>query len=47
MAEKIFGILDVINRHEFVPRVPVREEEDTVFDTSFSDIQPYLFKVST
>jgi len=45
MSEKIFGILDVINRHEFVPRVPVREEEDTVFDTSYSDIQPYLFKI--
>ncbi|XP_005106306.1 autophagy-related protein 101 [Aplysia californica] len=45
MSEKVFSIIDIINRHEFVPRVPVREEEDTVFDTSFSDIQPYLFRI--
>ena len=45
MCEKVFSIVDIINRHEFIPKVPVREEEDTVFDTSFTDIQPYLFKV--
>ena len=45
LSEKVFGIIDIINRHEFVPRVPVKEEEDTVFDTSFSEIQPYLFRV--
>jgi len=45
LSEKVFGIIDIINRHEFVPRVPVKEEEDTVFDTSFSEIQPYLFRI--
>lgn len=45
MSEKVFNIIDIVNRHEFVPRVPVREEEDTVFDTSYTDIQPYLFRI--
>ncbi|GFO50582.1 autophagy-related protein 101-like [Plakobranchus ocellatus] len=45
LTEKVFSIIDIINRHEYLPRVPTREEEDTVFDTSYRDIQPYLFKI--
>jgi len=45
MTDYLFDILEVINKHEFVPRVPNKSEEDTVFDTSFPDIQPYLFRI--
>ncbi|KAK3727707.1 hypothetical protein RRG08_032664 [Elysia crispata] len=45
LTEKVFSIIDIINRHEYLPRVPTRDEEETVFDTSYMDIQPYLFKI--
>uniref|UniRef100_A0A0B7ARE8 Autophagy-related protein 101 n=1 Tax=Arion vulgaris TaxID=1028688 RepID=A0A0B7ARE8_9EUPU len=45
LSDKVFSIIDVINRHEYLPRMPAREEEGTVFDTSFKDIQPYLFRI--
>ncbi|GFR69775.1 autophagy-related protein 101-like [Elysia marginata] len=45
LTEKVFSIIDIINRHEYLPRVPTRDEEVTVFDTSFMDFQPYLFKI--
>lgn len=46
VMEKVFSILDVINRHEYVPSTPPKEDEELVYDTSFTDIQPYLFRIS-
>ncbi|KAI8780688.1 autophagy-related protein 101 [Biomphalaria glabrata] len=46
VMDKVFYILDVINRHEYVPSTPPKEDEELVYDTSFTDIQPYLFRVS-
>ncbi|KAH9495732.1 hypothetical protein Btru_013107 [Bulinus truncatus] len=46
VMEKVFTILDVINRHEYVPSTPPKEDEELVYDTSFTDIQPYLFRIS-
>ena len=45
LAEKMFYITDAMSRHEYVPKFPSQSELDLVFDTSFPDIQPYLFKV--
>lgn len=47
LAEKIVYITEVINRHEYVPKMPAQAELDLIFDTTYSDIQPYLFKFST
>lgn len=44
MSEKIFFINEVMNRHDYLPVVPSLSQMDTIFDTSFPDIQPYLFK---
>ena len=34
-----------MNRPSYVPKMPNQPELDLIFDTSFVDIQPYLFKV--
>ena len=39
-------LLQVMNRHDYVPKMPSQAELELVFDTSFTDIQPYLFKIS-
>lgn len=46
LTEKILYITEVMNRHEYVPKVPNQTELDLIFDTSFPDVQPYLFRLS-
>ena len=46
LAEKILYIAESMNRPSYVPKMPNQPELDLIFDTSFVDIQPYLFKVS-
>lgn len=45
LQDKIVFITEIINRHEYVPKMPSRSDVDLIFDTSYADIQPYLFKV--
>ncbi|XP_026736431.1 autophagy-related protein 101 isoform X4 [Trichoplusia ni] len=45
LQDKIVFITEIINRHEYVPKMPSRSDADLIFDTSYADIQPYLFKV--
>ncbi|KAF7264684.1 hypothetical protein GWI33_022608 [Rhynchophorus ferrugineus] len=44
LTEKILHIMEVMNRHDYIPKMPPRSEVDLIFDTSYSDVQPYLFK---
>ncbi|KAK3099245.1 hypothetical protein FSP39_001499, partial [Pinctada imbricata] len=46
LAEKVFHITDIMNRHDYVPKMPNQTELDLVFDTNFPDVQPYLFRIS-
>lgn len=46
LTEKILYIAEVMNRHEYVPKMPNQSELDLIFDTTYPDVQPYLFKVS-
>lgn len=46
LAEKIFCITEAMNKHDFTPKMPVQSELDLVYDTTFMDVQPYLFKIS-
>ncbi|KAL3880517.1 hypothetical protein ACJMK2_032751 [Sinanodonta woodiana] len=46
LMEKVMHISDIMNRHEYVPKMPSQAELDLIFDTSFLDVQPYLFKIS-
>ena len=48
MSEKILYIAESMNKPSggtYVPKMPNQSELDLIFDTSFVDIQPYLFKV--
>lgn len=44
LTEKIMYITDVMNRPDYVPKMPARDEVDNIFDTGHVDVQPYLFK---
>ncbi|CAB0039675.1 unnamed protein product [Trichogramma brassicae] len=46
LADKILNITDIMNRHDYLPKIPTQTELDLIFDTSFPDVQPYLFKLS-
>jgi autophagy-related protein 101 len=45
LAEKILYITEVINRHDYVPKMPAQAELDLIFDTTYPDVQPYLFRI--
>ncbi|XP_059052216.1 autophagy-related protein 101 [Achroia grisella] len=45
LQDKIVFITEIINRHEYVPKMPSRSDADLIFDTTYADIQPYLFKI--
>ncbi|XP_012160867.1 autophagy-related protein 101 [Ceratitis capitata] len=44
LSEKVIYITELMNRMDYVPKSPGQSELDTVFDTSYPDVQPYLFK---
>lgn len=44
LTDKILYITDVMNRHDYVPKMPNQTELDLIFDTTYPDVQPYLFK---
>lgn len=46
LGEKVFAIASAMNRNEYVPKMPNQSELDLIFDTSYSDVQPYLFKIT-
>lgn len=45
VAEKVLYVAEVMNRHEYVPKMPNQSEIDLIFDTSYTDVQPYLHRV--
>jgi autophagy-related protein 101 len=45
ITDKIFYITEVMNRHDYIPKMPNQSELDLIFDTSFPDVQPYNFIV--
>ncbi|CAG0883591.1 unnamed protein product [Darwinula stevensoni] len=46
VGEKVRHVAASLNRQEYVPKMPNHSELDLIFDTSFPDIQPYLFKIN-
>lgn len=45
LTDKILYITEVMNRHEYLPKMPSQSELELIFDTSYPDVQPYLFKL--
>lgn len=46
LAEKTLYIADIMNRHDYVPKMPNQSEVDLIFDTTYIDVQPYLYRIS-
>ncbi|XP_050411076.1 autophagy-related protein 101 [Patella vulgata] len=46
LSEKVLFVAEIMNRHEYVPKTPNQSELDLIFDTSFLDVQPYLYRIS-
>lgn len=46
LAEKVFCITEAMNKDDFIPKMPVQSELHLIFDNTFVDVQPYLFKIS-
>lgn len=45
LTDKILYITEVMNRHDYLPKMPNQSELELIFDTSYADVQPYLFKM--
>ena len=46
LCDKVLYVAEVMNRHDYVPKTPNVSELELVFDTAYTDVQPYLFKIS-
>jgi len=46
LCDKVMYVAEVMNRHDYVPKMPSQADLELVFDTSFPEVQPYLFKIS-
>ncbi|KAA0202724.1 autophagy-related protein 101 [Hyalella azteca] len=46
VRECIWDILQAVHRHDYVPPNPTHLELGNVYETEYSDVQPYLFKVN-
>jgi autophagy-related protein 101 len=46
VGDKVVLIAEVMNRQQYLPKIPTETEVDLIFDTSYPDIQPYLFRVN-
>ena len=47
LLDKVLSVVQVINSNKcFLPMIPSEQFLNTVFDTSFPDVQPYLHRVS-
>eukprot|EP00794_Sanderia_malayensis_P016742 gene16742-18436_t len=44
IADKVRCIADLINRPDYIPKMPNESEIDDVFDTKYKEVQPYLHK---
>lgn len=45
ITDKILNITEVINKHPYLPKMPNQSELEYIFDTSYEEVQPYLFKL--
>ncbi|XP_022094157.1 autophagy-related protein 101-like [Acanthaster planci] len=46
LGEKVICITEAMGRHDYLPKAPNQPLLDTVYDVSFPDVQPYLFKIT-
>lgn len=45
LFDKMLSIVQIVNNAQYLPTMPSLSEVDNVFDTNYSNVQPYNFKV--
>ncbi len=45
LSEKIRQIMEIMDKPDYTPKLQNQSQIDTIYDTEFKDIQPYLFRV--
>ncbi|VDK48549.1 unnamed protein product [Anisakis simplex] len=45
LSELVISTCSAINRSQYLPKMPTKSELTNVFDDTFSDCQPYLFRI--
>ncbi|CAG2112311.1 unnamed protein product [Medioppia subpectinata] len=47
LLEKLVTIVQIINNSKrYLPQMPDKQNSDTIFETNYPDVQPYIFKIS-
>ena len=46
LVEKMRSICEIVNRPEYIPKMPNEADLGNVFDDRYKDVQPYLHKIS-
>lgn len=46
LSEKVRQIIEIMDKHDYTPKLQNQSQLDTIFETDFKDIQPYLFRVN-
>lgn len=47
LADKILYMCNIINKPQYLPKMPTRTELPYVFEDKFSDCQPYLYRIAS
>ncbi|XP_054155096.1 autophagy-related protein 101-like [Oppia nitens] len=47
LLEKLISIIQIMNSSKsYLPQMPNQQNSDTIFETNYSDVQPYIFQIS-
>lgn len=46
LSDIVLSTCGAINKPQYMPKIPTRSELMKVFDDSFPDCQPYLFRIT-
>lgn len=47
LADELLSLCQLINRPQYLPKMPTRSELPSIFEDRFSDSQPYLFRIES
>jgi hypothetical protein len=47
LGETVLSICQLINRAQYMPTTPARDGLSNVYDTRFSDCDPYLYRIDS
>lgn len=45
LGDKVRQVIEIMDKPDYTPKLQNQNQLDTIFETEFKDIQPYLFRV--